>query len=205
LPEEAAGGLMSEKTLLIDFENVPKVDLAAVPAGVRVLFFFGASQHKVTLEFMRSARKLGERFVDIDIEDQGKNALDFHIAFYLGEHLAKAPAGEYIILSKDKGFEPLVKHLKGRGFKVRRASSLAEAFATAKPAAAQPVDVDQVITFLKGVEKSKRPRRRTGLVAHIKSHFKKQQLSAEDAERLVIRMLAEKRIAESDGKVAYNF
>jgi hypothetical protein len=28
----------------VDFENVGKIDLAAIPAGVRVPFFFGASQ-----------------------------------------------------------------------------------------------------------------------------------------------------------------
>ena len=39
---------------------------------------------------MKAARKLGERFIDIDIEDRGKNALDFHIAFYLEEYLAQA-------------------------------------------------------------------------------------------------------------------
>jgi hypothetical protein len=196
---------MSEKILLIDFENVPKVDLAAVPEGVRVFFFFGASQRTVTRDFMKSALKLGERFVDIDIEGQGKNALDFHIAFYLGEHLAKAPTAECLLPSKDKGFAPLVKHLNGRGHKVRQAGSLTEAFPVAKQAVAQPVDVGQVIKFLTSVEKKKRPQKRKGLIAHIVTHFKKQNPSTEAVEALIAKMLAEKRIAEVDGKVTYNF
>jgi hypothetical protein len=74
-----------------------------------------------------SALKLGERFVLTEISGTGPNALDFHIAYYLGEILAHDPAHRCVILSKDKGFDPLVKHLVGRGFAVSRAATLADA------------------------------------------------------------------------------
>jgi PIN domain len=118
---------MAENVLLVDYENIGKLDLGAIPDGVRVPFFFGASQRTVPTEFLKAALKLGERFVPIDIEGQGKNALDFHIAFYLGEYLARLPTTDCVILSKDKGFDPLVRHLNRRGFAVRRANSMAEA------------------------------------------------------------------------------
>src|SRR5215831_874058 len=127
---------MPESVLLVDYENIGKVDLSALPEGMRVPFFFGASQRSVPTEFLKAAVRLGERFVPIDIEGQGKNALDFHIAFYLGEYLARAPDTACVILSKDKGFDPLVRHLTGRGFSVRRANSMAEALARGPPAAA---------------------------------------------------------------------
>jgi hypothetical protein len=119
---------MSHRYLLVDFENVPKVDLAALPDDVTVPFFFGASQKSVSKDFLKTALKLGPRFVPVDIEGQGKNALDFHIAFYLGEYLAKFADADCVILSRDKGFDPLVKHLVGRGFRVRRVASIGEAF-----------------------------------------------------------------------------
>lgn len=119
---------MTHRYLLVDFENVPKVDLAALPADVTVPFFFGASQKSVSKDFLKTALKLGPRFLPIDIEGQGKNALDFHIAFYLGEFLARHADAECVILSRDKGFDPLVKHLVGRDFRVRRVGSLGEAF-----------------------------------------------------------------------------
>src|SRR5437879_7457594 len=124
---------MADSVLLVDYENIGKVDLGAVPAGVRVPFFFGASQRSVPTEFLKAALKLGERFVPIDIEGQGKNALDFHIAFYLGEYLARSPETPCVILSKDKGFDPLIKHLVRRGFAVRRANSITEALAEGAP------------------------------------------------------------------------
>jgi PIN domain len=128
---------MTDTVLLVDYENIGKVDLGAIPAGVWVPFFFGASQKSVPTEFLKAALKLGERFVPIDIEGQGKNALDFHIAFYLGEQLARAPDSSCVILSKDKGFDPLIKHLAKRGFSVRRANTIGEALgrAAAPPAA----------------------------------------------------------------------
>jgi PIN domain len=129
---------MAESVLLVDYENIGKIDLAAIPDGVRVPFFFGASQRTVPTDFLKAALKLGERFVPIDIEGQGKNALDFHIAFYLGEYLARAPDISCVILSKDKGFDPLVRHLTRRGFIVRRANSMAEALGARGPPAAAP-------------------------------------------------------------------
>ncbi len=124
------------KLLLVDFENVPKVDLGSLPPDVTVPFFFGASQRTVPTVFLKEALKLGQRFVPIDIEGQGKNALDFHIAFYLGEYLQAAPAAECVILSRDKGFDPLVRHLVGRGFKVRRVGAITDAFVSPVPVAA---------------------------------------------------------------------
>src|ERR1700746_139181 len=119
---------MAESVLLVDYENIGKIDLAAIPEGVRVPFFFGASQRTVPTEFLKAALKLGERFVPIDIEGQGKNALDFHIAFYLGEYLARDRDTQCVILSKDTGFDPLIGHLKKRGFNVRRTATLGGAF-----------------------------------------------------------------------------
>src|SRR5579864_2397897 len=129
---------MNESVLLVDYENIGKIDLGGIPEGVRVPFFFGASQRSVPTDFLKAALRLGERFVPIDIEGQGKNALDFHIAFYLGEYLARAPTTACVILSKDKGFDPLVRHLARRGFAVRRANTMAEALGARIPPGAAP-------------------------------------------------------------------
>ena len=129
---------MAESVLLVDYENIGKIDLADIPDGVRVPFFFGASQRSVPTEFLKAALRLGERFVPIDIEGQGKNALDFHIAYYLGDYLARTPDTACVILSKDKGFDPLVRHLTRRGFEVRRANTMAEALGSRSAPAAAP-------------------------------------------------------------------
>ena len=181
---------MSENVLLVDYENIGKIDLGAIPDGMRVPFFFGASQRSVPTEFLKAALKLGERFLPIDIEGQGKNALDFHIAFYLGEYLAREPRVACVILSKDKGFDPLIRHLARRGFNVRRANTIAEAHLGAaparpasRPAAAVPRGdaalIDGARSLLAGTQKLRRPRKRKGLIAVLHSHFSKKVPEAE--------------------------
>jgi PIN domain len=198
---------VSKCVLLVDFENVTKVDLTTIPTDVRVPFFFGASQKTVPTEFLKAALKLGDRFQPIDIEGQGKNALDFHIAFYLGEFLAADSQTECLILSKDKGFDPLVMHLRGRGFKVRRAASVADAFpakSTPKPTpkATEEAPWTSALNWLKTMQARTRPRKRTSLIAHLHSHFAK-RIPEPDLHELVDRLVAEKKVLEVNGALEY--
>lgn len=48
------------------------------------------------------------------------NALDFHIAFQLGRTFETAPETECIVLSQDKGYDPLLVHLNKKGLACRR-------------------------------------------------------------------------------------
>lgn len=223
---------MTETVLLVDYENIGKIDLAAIPDGVRVPFFFGASQRTVPTEFLKAALRLGERFVAIDIEGQGKNALDFHIAFYLGEYLARAPDTACVILSKDKGFDPLVRHLTRRGFAVRRANSIAEALASRGapgPAPRRPAATrsstgpsgrrgarresprreggslrDEALELLSGTQKMRRPRKRKGLLAVLHSHFS-HRVPEGELQRLVDELIAAGTLSEANGAITYHF
>lgn len=209
---------VSDQILLVDYENIGKIDLAAIPAGVRVPFFFGASQKSVPTDFLKAALRLGERFIPIDIEGQGKNALDFHIAFYLGEFLAQNPRARCVILSKDKGFDPLIRHLVGREFAVRRAASLAECF---PPAAAEPArpaggaraggraraadtPLAKALKRLAAMAANKRPHKRKSLVADLHSHLAK-KLSEAEVEALVDQLTAAGKLSDEGGRISYHF
>ncbi len=200
--------------LFVDYEN-RDIDLNVVPPDVLVRFFFGASQKKVSTEFFRAARQLGERFIDIDIEGQSKNALDFHIAFYLGECLASNPKASCIILSGDKGFDPLVKHLRKRGLAVRRVPSITEAFGSAKQKVSKPkasttnksngpasLNYEEVVAWLKKLDQKARPGKRKTLIAHIKATFKGS--SEAELNGVLERLIAEKKVSEVGGAVEYS-
>jgi len=222
---------MPESVLLVDYENIGKIDLAAIPDGVRVPFFFGASQRTVPTEFLKAALRLGERFVPIDIEGQGKNALDFHIAFYLGEYLARSPDTSCVILSKDKGFDPLVRHLTRRGFAVRRANTMAEALgaraavpaprssgggrpsrraggrAAARGEAPQREDrslKEEALHLLAGTQKARRPRKRKGLIGVLHSHFSR-RVPESELQDLVDELIAAGQLSEANGAITYHF
>ncbi len=55
---------------------------------------------------------MGPKAEYVQISGNGPNALDFHIAFYVGQLAEKFPDAFFHIISKDKGFDPLIDHLK---------------------------------------------------------------------------------------------
>lgn len=81
---------MANNYLLIDFENVQPESIALLDGlEFTILLFVGAHQSKIPLALATQLQRLGERARYIRIEGNGPNALDFHIAFTIGE-LARA-------------------------------------------------------------------------------------------------------------------
>jgi hypothetical protein len=104
---------MRTNYVLIDFENVQPESLAVLNSEqFNVKVFVGATQKNVTIKFAKALQPMGDRAKYIEISGSGRNALDFHIAFYIGQLAAKDETAYFHIISGDKGFEPLIKHLK---------------------------------------------------------------------------------------------
>jgi hypothetical protein len=113
--------------VLIDFENVQPKNLELLTTHpFKVFVFVGASQTKVPFDLADSMQLLGNDAKYIKISGNGQNALDFHIAYYVGELAAKDPDAHFHIISKDKGFDQLITHLKGRKISIQREKDLVE-------------------------------------------------------------------------------
>ena len=118
---------METNYVLIDFENVQPRNLEILSKHpFKIFVFVGANQTRVSFDLASAMQTLGDDAKYIKISGNGPNALDFHIAFYIGELAASDKQAYFHIISKDKGFDPLVAHLKTRGFKALRSSDLAE-------------------------------------------------------------------------------
>lgn len=109
-----------EKLLLVDFENVPQFSLAQVRRDVRIVIYVGASQKSIPVELVTAAQPWGERLQWQHVNASGPNALDFFIACKLGQVLETARHTQCLVLSKDKGFDPLIRHLNSLGLKCVR-------------------------------------------------------------------------------------
>ena len=118
---------MKTNYLLIDYENVQPKSLALLN-GVKfkVLVFLGANQSKVPVEFAKALQGLGSDAEYIQISANGSNALDFHIAFTIGELSKSDPDGYFHIISKDTGFDPLIQHAKKKGIFIQRSKDIAD-------------------------------------------------------------------------------
>jgi hypothetical protein len=71
--------------VLIDFENVQPKDLANLRGtSFQIRIFCGANQSKIPFDLADQLQPLGPNAKYIRIQGTGKNALDFHIAYYIG-------------------------------------------------------------------------------------------------------------------------
>jgi len=122
-------------------------------------------------------------------------------ALVTGERICKSPQAELVILSNDKGFDPLVRHLVSRGFKCRRDGQARPAPAPGSPL---PAHAQAVADLLKRSEKSKRPRKRTTLHNFLATHFQK-KLTAEEVKKAVEHLLEAGLIAGTEAAVTYDF
>lgn len=104
--------------VLVDYENVgPGLRSCTFDDNAQVLVFLGKTNAKIHPHI---ARWLGSRAEYITMEGQGPNALDFHISYYLGDLLANNRDAHVTIVSGDKGFDPLLRHLCKSGRWVAR-------------------------------------------------------------------------------------
>lgn len=118
---------MRKNYVFIDYENVQPESIAGLEKGnCYILLFLGAHQSKLNTNLVRSLQPLGTRVEYVIITGTGKNALDFHISYYLGERAAIEPDAYFHIVSKDAGFDPLIQHLKDRNILASRSSSISE-------------------------------------------------------------------------------
>jgi hypothetical protein len=186
---------MTQRILLVDYENIQAVELGALPEDVKVGFVLGGRQGSLPTALVVQAQSMGSRFDYVHIKSVERNACDFCIAYYLGELLHANPQSECVILSKDKkGFDPLVKHLTvDRGFKVRRVNAQKDAFAEI-PGTARKPPFERLIWLLK--KEKVLPRKRKGLEGKVKSWF--QELSAAERAALTARLFQEGFVKESE-------
>jgi hypothetical protein len=133
---------MTTQYVLVDFENVQPRNVGLLRGGpFRIKVFVGASQSKVSFDTAQVLQSFGPDAEYIQITGNGPNALDFHIAYYIGELAAKHPEATFHIISRDTGFDPLIKHLKARGIDCKRSVAITDiphVKAMASPAAPKP-------------------------------------------------------------------
>jgi hypothetical protein len=113
--------------VLVDFENVQPRNLGLLRGGgFRIKVFLGSQQGKLELEFVKAMQAFGEDAEYVQMAGNGKNALDFHLAYFLGKLSAEHPGAAFSIISNDTGFDPLVRYLKAQGIDCKRSGKVTD-------------------------------------------------------------------------------
>lgn len=116
---------MKTHYVLIDYENVHVKSLALLQGGkFRVKVFLGPKNSRLPVELVLAMKELGDKADYILLETSSANALDFHITYYIGALSAADPEGIFYIISKDTGFDSLLKHLQLKKIHCKRSISI---------------------------------------------------------------------------------
>lgn len=148
---------MKSNFVMVDFENVQPRNMGLLRGGpFKIKVFLGASQGKISLEMAQALQTFGEDAEYIQVVGNAKDALDFHIAYYIGRLSVEHPGASFSIISKDTGFDPLIKHLKSKDIECKRSASIAD-IPHIKSAALSPVASGRTATKATKAVASKTP------------------------------------------------
>ncbi|CAJ0719249.1 PIN domain-containing protein [Ralstonia mannitolilytica] len=207
---------MTQPLLLVDFENVQAIDVELVPPDYRIAIFCGANQKSASLDLTSRLQPLGSRVQWHRVTGSGKNALDFHLAFHMGRVLERQEAGEFVILAKDTGYDPLVAHISSLGVPCRRIAAVGELHGIpvmqtvpaprSPPKASAPAssELERIKTILAKTQKNKRPRKRATLTKHV-SAMLGNKLPEAKLTALIDSMFKRKLVSEANNVLSYHF
>ena len=78
--------------VLVDLENVQPANIGLLYGGAfKIKVFLGAIQSKISVELACAFQPFGPDVEYIQMGGNGTNALDFHIAYYIGRLAAEYP------------------------------------------------------------------------------------------------------------------
>lgn len=194
---------MRTNYVLVDLENVQPESLETLNRdNVRVVVFVGASQTKISSKLAAELQKFGERGSYVLATGSGKNALDFYIAFTIGELSALDGQGYFHVISKDAGFDPLIQHLRSRKITVARVANIGEIPFVKAALSRTPDERVQLIYERLTQPKATRPRTVKTLSSTINGQFQK-GLSDAEVTAVVDGLVKRKFIRLVDSLVEY--
>lgn len=157
--------------VFVDFENVHKIELTVIGhKTVSFTLLLGANHTKLDVSLVERMMEHASSVQLLRLSSSGNDALDFALAFYLGKAVTLDPTGHFHIISKDKGFDPLVEHLRRRHVNIHRHDNFSTLpfIAPAKPRLSQ---VDELFTScLEHLRKIKtnRPKKKKTLISNLR-------------------------------------
>lgn len=208
--------------VFVDCENLGTKGMDWIEgANIRLHLFLGPRQKELPVELVGQLLEHAAAAQMVRVGKSGKNALDFVLAYHVGQAVLTDPKAYFHIVAKDTGYDALVEFLKSRNVKVRRHddwSALTLHFAlmpcppaaapkpaTAGPVASEPVLSSVAAKLLDGLRKSEksRPKKLKTLLSHALNYISKDQLP--DAAQKAVDELRRARLIEVDAKEAVTY
>ncbi len=217
--------------IFVDFENIHEVQLDLIEnKPVVVVLVLGERHKKLPVDLVKQLLKYPAQVRLVEAGLSGRNALDFVLAYLIGVQSTTDGAGHFHILSRDKGFNALIEHLKKNDIFADRHESFVKIpvlapsakTSTALPASSKSPTADKTHKKKRNSPTSppspdltkktvewftantlNRPKTEKKLLSHIYTHFGK-RLSTKELETMVKELVTRGAIEITpQGKVVY--
>jgi len=214
--------------VFVDLENVPQVDLAGFgDRVVKLTLFLGDKQKRLDAELVQQLLDHAAHVHLVRLTSSGRNALDFTLTYYLGRAVAGDPTGFFHVVSKDKGFDPLIAHLRHHHVNAARHDAFSGVMAQINPSSASspireprrvisaraavapatgtdstpPSDIPltEVLAHLSR-NRSHQPKRRAKLRAVLKNKF---HWDDDRSEQVIDQLIAAGHVGDDKGTLTY--
>jgi hypothetical protein len=164
--------------------------------------FVGATQNKLPFNLVTALQRMGKRAEYIKIAGVGPNALDFHIAYYIGRMACDEPEAFFHIISMDTGFDPLIQHLKDQNIFCGRWQTLQDIPAVKAAQVKSPEERARLFLSRLQQPKATKPRTEKTLRSAVAAHFQR-QLTDDEVSAVIGALQAPGHLSIAEGKVAY--
>ncbi len=198
---------MFDEYLYIDYENVQDVKVEVIKATTKVRIVVGDDQNKVPIELVQKTQPFGASVEWIKVPGKGRNALDFFIAYFVGQDAKQDPSKKFMIYSKDTGYDPLINYLKRDGVDISRIVSFQELGNHKAPPVNDPIQkriqdhVKKVNDNLNKLAANRRPKKRNSLTGHVSSLMT--GTAKKDLDRVMEELFIQKLVYEENGTIKY--
>jgi len=113
--------------IFVDFENVQETDLDRLMGKpIKVVLVLGERHKSLPVVLVKKLLKYASQVDLVETGRGGKNALDLILAHHIGTAKKADPQGYFHILSRDKGFDALIGHLRDSGTLAARHAAFSE-------------------------------------------------------------------------------
>ncbi|TXH67131.1 MAG: NYN domain-containing protein [Thiothrix sp.] len=196
--------------IFVDFENVQAVNLHLLKnKPAQLIIILGAQQKNLPVDLVQQLMLFKEQACLVEVKASGKNALDFVLAYHIGQWAQQKPRNDFYIVSKDKGYDALVNHLKNKKIKIQRYDEFTQIPIFDKPpkqtnSSSKITSFERLITLLKNAPRN-RPTKRQTLISYTDAAFAK-KLGEDEVTSLINELQKNKLVSfDANSKVVYHF
>src|SRR3954471_8598028 len=126
--------------IFVDFENIHEIQLELIAQRPAVVILVLGERHKkLPVDLVKKFLTYPTQVRLVEAGRSGRNALDFVLAYLIGVQAMTDPTGHFHILSRDKGFDALIEHLKKNDLMADRHEAFAKIPVLRPGSAAPPV------------------------------------------------------------------